>query len=711
MGIREAFAALRGQNSVFPNVTYGPDFQSRVLGMSVEDLWRTQPYLRTVVTFLARNIAQLGLHSFERISDTDRRRLKDDALPRLLGTPNPNMTTYELVFALVADMALYDEAFWLVAEDAESNSGWAVQPLSPSWITSRGGGSVFAPAWIEFQAPNIIRPTRVDMKDVLWFHGWNPGSPGSSSSPVEALKQILAEQIHAQTFRQQVWQKGGRLGGYLTRPAGAKWDKKTRENFQRQWQAKYAGNDGSQAGGTPILEDGMSYSRVGFSAHEEEYVEGAKLSFSTVASVYHVNPTMIGLIDNANFSNVREFRKMLYGDTLGSTISMIEDRVNTFLVPRVSKAQNVYVEFNIDEKLQGNFEEQATALASAVGAPIMTRNEGRALRNLPAIEGGDDVVTPLNVLIGGQSSPRDGVTAGGGGALPVSGDDIKKRVDAAAALIRSGFDPAAALEAAGLDPIKHLGLLPVTVQKPTDETGAVDESLVADITKDLGVLRQVKARGITVKAETPASYVEKSAEVLRAFFKRQRASVLARLGAKADAEWWDAGRWDGELSDDLYTLAVMTTTELGKAQAAELGFNPDDYDEARTLTFLRAVADSRAGAVNSTTRDRISAALEENTDPAEVFDEAEETRSMSGATALVVALAGFALTETATQLVGETASKTWVTGPKARPEHAQMDGETVGIEENFSNGAAWPGDPVLGAEGVANCNCSVEVSF
>lgn len=37
-------------------------------------------------------------------------------------------------------------------------------------------------------------------------------------------------------------------------------------------------------------------------------------------------------------------------------------------------------------------------------------------------------------------------------------------------LIRSGFDPAAAMTAAGLDPVKHLGLLPVTVQPPAAGT-------------------------------------------------------------------------------------------------------------------------------------------------------------------------------------------------------------------------------------------------
>ena len=44
-------------------------------------------------------------------------------------------------------------------------------------------------------------------------------------------------------------------------------------------------------------------------------------------------------------------------------------------------------------------------------------------------------------------------------------DSIAKQANAAGILIRSGFAPEAALKAVGLDPIKHLGLLPVTLQE------------------------------------------------------------------------------------------------------------------------------------------------------------------------------------------------------------------------------------------------------
>lgn len=67
------------------------------------------------------------------------------------------------------------------------------------------------------------------------------------------------------------------------------------------------------------------------------------------------------------------------------------------------------------------------------------------------------------------------------------GEEFKVKADATAALIRSGFKPDAAVRAAGLAPIDHLGLLPVTVQRPenvapdaiTDDPAAPDEQTPA----------------------------------------------------------------------------------------------------------------------------------------------------------------------------------------------------------------------------------------
>lgn len=614
-----------------------------VLGsLTVEKLWRTQPHLRTVVSFKARNIAQLGMHTFERVSDTDRRRVRDSTAAMLLSDPNEYQTGYDLVFSLVSDRSLYGEAIWWVTRDLDRPSGWRIDPISPAWVTGRGGGSVWAPEWYEMKTRADAKPQRVPASDLVIFRDWSPGS-SEPTSPVEALRATIAEQIHALVYRQQVWQRGGRVGDVLVRPVGApEWSEEARKRFSRDWKEKWTGDDGPQAGGTPILEDGMDLKKVRFSAREEEWVEATKLALATVAQVYHINPTMVGLLDNANYSNVREFRKMLYGDTLGPDIVSIASIVNSRLHTMVGEPESNYSEFNIEEKLRGNFEEQTQALASAVGAPYMTRGEARALRNLPAIDGDDALVTPLNVLIGGQSSPSDS-----GSQNLASG-----RVQSKSAPVRF---KAGDLETEG--------------------------------------------------------YAAKAAEILSTHFARQRKAVLSALGAKAAGDWWDEDRWNEELAADLFKMAVSAAAGMGRQQAERMGFSADEYDVDMTIAFLRAVAESRSKAVNAKTRAEIEEALDAaEPDVAHVFDVADSARTGSASSAFVAAVAGFALVESAKQLTGERSSKEWVVNSsRPRPDHASMAGEAVGIDDTFSNGAAWPGDPVLGADGVAGCQCTVDV--
>ena len=331
MGIRDTIATLFGPRNEMAGEWMGPTFRSMILGLTPEELYRTQPHLRIVLSFVARNVAHLGLKAYARTSETDRTRLRDDPLSLLLSRPNESMTMFELLETLASDMGLYDVAYWFLYEDITAPSGWTLRPIPPSWVVEQRGGTFFEAKKYVVQNPDG-KQSEIPAENMIVFHGWNPGRPKHGTSPVETLKQILAEQVQAWSYREQVWQRGGRVGAYLTRPATAKWSDDARNRFSQAWKERWTGMDGAKAGGTPILEDGMELKRIGFTAREEEWTEVAKVALSTVAAVYHVNPVMVGILDNANFSNTKEFRKMLYSETLGPQLARIEDRINTCLL-------------------------------------------------------------------------------------------------------------------------------------------------------------------------------------------------------------------------------------------------------------------------------------------------------------------------------------------------------------------------------------------
>lgn len=599
-------------------------------------IWKTQPHVRTVVGFLARNIAQIGLHTFERVSDTDRSRLGvEHPLAALIAKPNPRTTRYRLIDSLVNDLGIYDVACWAKMKSNGQPAGLLrlpprqIEPLGESWAWPEG---------VKFKGNKGSIDLPADQ--VVLFRGYNPTDARWGVSPMETLRRVLAEEYQATLYREQLWRNGARFPGYIKRPKTAgDWSPAARERFRSDWRGLYTGS-GPGAGGTPVLEDDMEFVGGGITPAQAQYLETRKLTREEVAAAFHIPLPMVGILDHATFSNIKEQHQNLYQDTLGPWLEMIQQEIGLQLVPDFDDSGKVYVEFNLADKMKGSFEEESASLQTSVGAPWLTRNEARARRNLPRIDGGDELVTPLNVLIGGQASPTD----------------------SAPKAIRRGAKSSK----------MHQGF------------------------------RLFKAR-------VTEQHAKKMSQVLAKFFARQSAVVLSAMGA--GGEWWDGARWNKELSGDLHAASVALAATVGKAQAEALGFDASDYDPDQTVTFLKAVADRYAVSINETTKRDLDAVLtEDEGDPSAVFDAAKESRSDGAGAMVATFMTGFAAHEAASQIAYRNnvePTKTWITGSNPRAEHARMDGETVSLDDLFSDGSKWPGD----GPDSAGCNCSVDINI
>lgn len=358
-------------------------------------IYRTQPNVRTCVDFLARNIAQLGLHVYRRLPDNNRERLREHPLARLIEQPLPpafKVTRYSMVNAVMSDLGIYFNAYLLKIRKNGKVTG--LLRIPPELVTVEGG---LIPTGYRVEFTNGGQVFEVE--EVIHFKGYNPGSSIYGLSPLETLRRVLAEEHAMGQYREHYWQNAARMGGIIERPADApEWGDAARQRFKQEFEALYSGAEAS--GKTAILEDGMVWKQASFSAQESEYLAGRKLTREECARAYHIPPPLVGILDHATFSNIKEQHKSLYTDTLGPWLAQVEQDFACQLLPDFDDVDGVYLEFNIQEKLQGDFQEQAASLFQAIGRPWMTANEARAVMNLPRVEGGDELVTPLNVLVG-----------------------------------------------------------------------------------------------------------------------------------------------------------------------------------------------------------------------------------------------------------------------------------------------------------------------
>jgi HK97 family phage portal protein len=619
-----------------------------VKGMSASQLYESQPALRSVISFLADNVAGLPLKCYVRNVDGGRERDRTSTLAQVLKSPNSWATTHELVRATVSEYLLHDDSLWLVVPD-NTPSGWTVAVIPHDWVspTTNDGLSVTK---IKVRTP-YGGETELSPDDFIRFCGWSPYGSASSSPRIEALKDILSEQISAWNFRNGVWRNGGRVTQWISRPADTPWGDGAKDRFAKSWKAKFASDEGTDTGGTPLLEDGMRLETTTFNAREAQWVEATRLSREDVCAVYHVNPGLIYHTDATTYASAKDNARALYADTLAPILDMIEERINAFLIPRLGLDESHYCEFDLDAKLQGSFEERAQVMQSSVGAPWMTRNEARAMLNLPAIDGGDELITPLNVVEGGQASPND--------------------VDG----VESGYNSAQV---------------------------------------------STKSTGVRIKSAPDDDDADEIASTLRKFFKRQARSVKPTgSDSKSDGfpDWWNAERWERELAEDLTPIFQRQAAKRGRSAVrdARLG---GEFDADRIEEYIKAMARGKSKAINNVTyrqlREAIDGDMDENAMGATVsgvFEKAETQRADTAAKSFATAVAGFAILEAARQRAGDRrVTKTWiVTSDNPRAEHAAMDGETVAYDDEFSNGARFPGDQTLTPEESCNCKCQVEI--
>ncbi|MEU3020097.1 phage portal protein [Nocardiopsis sp. NPDC007018] len=616
------------------------------------EIFRRQPQVRTVVGFLARNVAQLGLHAFRRVSDTDRERLTGHPLADILEKPLPGMklTPYQLKYRIVADLAIYDTCFLLKVRPSRAEPR-GLLPVPVPLVSPEGESWIQAPGYrIDVGGQSV----RVSPDDMIHIHGYSPDALTMGESPLTALRDVLLEEYEATKHRQGMWTNGARVSGVIERPqpkGSRDWSDEARTRFIREFRDLYSGS-GAHAGGVPILEDGMTYKQAGLDPRAAQYIEARKLTREEVASAYFIPPPLVGILDHATFSNIREQHKQLYQDTLGPWLTQIDEALENQLVSEFGE-EGLYLEFNLEEKLRGSFEERAAASSTAVGSPWMTVNEIRARNNLPSIEGGDDLVTPLNVTVGGQASPRD-----------------------------SAPDP---------------------VDQPDDAPEALGTSS-----------RQVsvKAGAPEISVESAGESLSQFFARMGRSLSSQLGAQVKAIGSKA-LEEVDWQRWENELVPVLLGVNGPTAERAAKDALRQMGLDPSLYSSEDLSQWLADNATAQAHATTDTSRVHVEEALAKD-DPSAalraLFAWWAGDRAVSIGRRQATHVSGQATVVQARKHLTRP-QKVWrVTSGDPRDSHSALNGVAVDVDGVFPNGARWPGDSVLPAEEAAQCRCEITIT-
>lgn len=195
----------------------------------------------------------------------------------------------------------------------------------------------------------------------------------------EAVGLSLATERHgAQTFKH-----GARFAGVLTHPR--KLGELGRSNLRESLDEYRSG--GENEGKHLILEEGLSYEKVGMTAEDAQWIESRKFSRSDIAMFFGVPPHMIGDVEKSTSwgSGIIEQTNGFVAYGLEEHLTMWEEAVTNDL----NSDPDIYGRFNRAALVKGDLKARKEYYQAALQWGWMSPDEVRALEDMNPREDGE----------------------------------------------------------------------------------------------------------------------------------------------------------------------------------------------------------------------------------------------------------------------------------------------------------------------------------
>lgn len=363
--------------------------------ISYGQLYRTQPWVASSVNKLARQIARLPLKVYRLDSQGNRERVRDGALPDLLKRPWDRGSNQDLKQALAFPAVLHGNSLLAKSRDNRGGPPTSFIPLDWRFASPRTDEAGKVLFWETTQTgeSRFLAP-----EDVIHTAWWAPdGDIGVS--PLQQLGITIRLEDSAQRYSTGSFDNAARPSGALITPPDVDLKPEEKADLRKEIQDTHGGVN--NAFKVMLLTGGMDWKPFSQTAKEAELIEARKLNREEVAAVFDIPPPMIGILDNATYSNITEQHLMLYKTILGPWLDLIEHKLQAQLIDPEPAYEGLFCEFDLNEVLKGDVEKRIPAITKGIETGLYTLNDGRKLENLPRydIPEADVPLSPVNNLL------------------------------------------------------------------------------------------------------------------------------------------------------------------------------------------------------------------------------------------------------------------------------------------------------------------------
>lgn len=607
------------------------------------------------IRLLADTATSAPLHVYARTGD-EWDHVPEHPLQQLLDSPNNRLTRRRIYYRAVQHLQLTGNAIFTKIRVPKSGPPTQLWPINPDLMRPVPDERDFISHWVLDVGGKKIR---IETQDVIHLQLENPESPWWGLGPLQAA--MLDVNLYAgnKAWNLRTVERGAVTPGVLEVPEDL-----SDEQFKAlrvQLDDRTFGQD--DAGRELILGSGMKYHRLSLTGEELGFLESMRFGREEIAMIFGV-PAPLLTPENATLANVESYDRQFWQNTIIPLNTMVADILTHSLVPDFGKLGDLIIQHDYS-------------------------------------------------------------------AVPAMQDSLSDQSEVAERLIRAGYT------AEGVNRLLDLGFEDDEIKQP--------QPVPAQLQPDAEEQEQRHARGPhRRKAEDPE---------------------LETLWRKADR---DRNSWEEEIQPRIHSLMVeegdlvkaawLRSESEAAVQAAVAGHQPawrsllasvyleagryfaeDEYNRlspkarkdfdplAIAAAWAEQLAAEKVVQISETTmmalRATIITGLTPNEDgfrqsideiAANLWDVlgTNEERAWTIARTELGAAMNHGHQEGAQQAAAEyelPLEKVWSSSfdDRVRDSHAALHGEARGLDEPFSNGLQYPGDPSGPPEEVVNCRCVV----
>lgn len=316
--------------------------------------------------------------------------------------PNFDQSAFEFWEFCAASIELHGN-FYARKERRGDGTLVALEPIRPDIVQVRKTAS----GGLEYEWTDGGQRQTAVQDDMLHVRGFG-GSKLGGASTLSICAATFGGALAADRAANSVFANSARPSGVLS--TEERLLREQREELETALRQKFVGSINS---GRPMLLDGgLKWQALTIDPVDAQMLESRKFSGEEICRIFGVPPAMVGYGDKAsNWGTGKEVDVLGFVKfSLRKRLRRIEQALMKQLLTRAERQAGVSIEFNIEGLLRGDSAGRAAFYQIMVRLGVMTRNEARALENLPPIPGGDVAMVqmqdvPLDAAIAGEQKP------------------------------------------------------------------------------------------------------------------------------------------------------------------------------------------------------------------------------------------------------------------------------------------------------------------